>query len=123
MAIGLWEKNLSLLIFVLTSSLSTKFSGLLGRKGLSERAYRTCASVVKLLVEAAPVHRVFILLELQKEAAVLTGSLVETLHRIGSHGVDGSSSMANTVGSTGALILRILHAVESLIKVHYVIFL
>eukprot|EP00210_Caulerpa_lentillifera_P005107 g4879.t1 len=89
--------------------------GILARDGLSERAYKKTDSVISLLVETAPKHLISMLIALNTQIKDLMQSACSTLFQISSNGVDRSSIYS--LGGIGALVLRVLRTVESLVEI------
>lgn len=98
--------------------LSTDLLGLLpsiiGREGLTDTAYKSAATVIKLIGETAPVHQPFVLMALRSQIDEQTQTACAILYQIGLQGMDRSS--LQSLGSRGCILLRILHSVEALLS-------
>jgi hypothetical protein len=86
---------------------------LLARDALSPAAYRSVATVLRLLVDVAPAHLPLVLSELVAAVAGVAGALADTLLDAGARGIDADPQLAPAIGARGGVVLRMLHALQS----------
>ena len=108
------QDNLASLQHLSTEQL-TLLPSIVGRVGLSDRAYKSAASVIKLMVEAAPVHQIFLLTALKSQIDEQAETACVFLNEIAVQGMN--RALTHSLGMTGTLVLRILHTVQSLVDV------
>ncbi|KAK9785185.1 hypothetical protein WJX73_010540, partial [Symbiochloris irregularis] len=89
---------------------------LLGRQGLSETAYTRVSTIMRLLVEAAPKHKLLLLRCLQEELSRLSESAEGELRRLAATDPASSGTIVTGAGMLGGLILRMLQSVRVLVR-------
>jgi hypothetical protein len=93
-------------------SLLKQLPALLARELLPEPVYADTANVIKLIVEAAPVHLPLMLSELVDGAAGVADALLGYLDAAAAKGIDADAQLAPAIGTKSSVVLRMLCALQ-----------